>query len=310
MQGVRMQIALSHPSEAVYAAITNAQALESWFCQHANVDLAQNQYDFWGKFSPEAPDREQGRHRVFSYEQNQSLVYDWQMASGLTRVTYTLLPHENGTVFAVTHVPVDHEAYLSEDFWFLSLENLRRYLDGKPADLRVDFTNPMKGDVYVETEIDASPERIFEVLLRPEEVERWIATKAEIDPQVGGMFLLGWGEYPALGKIQELIPNQKLAVRGEEAMEPEKREFTVVSWELKPSGGKTRITFIHSGFAADDDTSGIYVGWHTFLNYVRSLSEYGANWQPPITLLAPGTVGYSRAINDAQDQIVDVLRQP
>jgi hypothetical protein len=81
-----------------------------------------------------------------------------------------------------------------------------------------------------------------------------------------------------------------------------------MSWELEESGGKTRVIFTHSGFADDADVSGVYTGWRSFLNWVRSIAEYGADWQPPITVLKPDAIAYPKVMYAAQAQLVDSLR--
>jgi len=91
-----------------------------------------------------------------------------------------------------------------------------------------------------------------------------------------------------------------------------KRTHTTLSWTLEASGGKTRLTFTHSGFDADEDVSGMYTGWrtflNTFLNNLRSVVEYGPAWQPMLVPLAPDAVGYSAAIIAGQHHVVDELR--
>ena len=83
---------------------------------------------------------------------------------------------------------------------------------------------------------------------------------------------------------------------------------TIVTWEMKENNGKTWLTFTHSGFEADHDVSGLYTGWRNFVNWVRSVSEYGAAWYPPIAVLNPG-MGYPASMYSAQDQIVEELRE-
>jgi uncharacterized protein YndB with AHSA1/START domain len=194
--------------------------------------------------------------------------------------------------------------YPLEDFWFLVLENLRRYLDGKSADARVDFTQPMTGDIRHETQVDASAARVFAVLTDPAEVERWIATKATLEPKIGGKYDLGWGGEGE--KIIELTPNEKLSIIMPEHPQHgnPNRTHTTMTWTLESSDGKTRLTFTHSGFAADEDVSGMYVGWRTFVNHVRSVAEYGVTWQPPLVPVSPDALGYCAAIIGAQDPLV------
>ena len=102
-------------------------------------------------------------------------------------------------------------------------------------------------------------------------------------------------------KIVELEPDRKLAYEWEEEGEGD-TQMTVVTWTLEESGGKTRLTLVQSGFSDDANVDGIHVGWRNFLNWVRSLAEYGDEWKPPVLQikdLAWATI-YSAAINEGQ----------
>jgi uncharacterized protein YndB with AHSA1/START domain len=311
---IRMQIALTAPLERVYHALTDSRALEAWFCEAADVSWDAKHYDFWGRFTPDAPDREQGRHLFTDLIENRQVGYRWRVRQADTQVTFKLLPRDTGTILTLRHQNMaDSDEPMGvagiDDFWFLSLENLRRYVDGKPSEARIDFTSPMRGDITCTTEIEASAERVFEVLLRPDEVDRWIATRATIQPEVGGAYNLGWGEDLSAVKIVSLVPNQTLAYQWDESSDPSQPRHRIVTWTLEGSGGKTRLTFVQSGFAPDEDVSGVYMGWHNYVNWVRSLAEYGAAWQPPLLALPPNPIAYPASMINAQDQLVPELLQ-
>lgn len=46
------------------------------------------------------------------------------------------------------------------------------------------------------------------------------------------------------------------------------------------SGGRTRLTLVHSGFTADHKADGYYTGWTDFMNDIRLAAER-PDWQPP-----------------------------
>lgn len=309
---IRMQIGLSADPDRVFTALTDATALRAWFSEQAEIDLSQNQYDFWGRFTPAAPDREGGKHAIVEQVPGKRLAYRWRVGGHDTRVTFQLHAQASGTLLTLRQVQdgeVGTEQGVAEDFWFLSLENLRRYLDGKPSEARIDFTDPMRGDFSHETEVDAPAHRVWEVLTNPDELNRWIATKAEVHLEKGGQHSLGWkmgdDEFGAT-KIIEIVPDEKLALEDPPGMFPYP---TVITWEMKENNGKTRLTFTQSGFDADQDVSGISKGWRMFVNWVRSVAEYGAAWQPPIVALAPDAIAYPASIYSAQDQIAEELRE-
>ncbi len=299
-----MQITLAAEPGRIFDALT--QRLPDWFAEYADVSLDEKRYDFWGRYTPEAPDREAGRHPLLFVAANRELRYGWALRGrGIdSAVHIRLLPRGAQTIVAVQHSEInpDHSisAYTDEDFWFLSLENLRRHLDGK-APVRCDFTQSMLGDIHHTVEIEASPSAVFAALITPDQLNRWIASHSQVEAHVGGTFDLGWSGFPPL-KILELVPDQKLALRWSEG-----EEETVVTWTLEGSGGKTRMTLVHSGFAPDKPTGGLKAGWLNFASWVKSLCEYGPSWQPTIKRLAPGTEPYyAAAIGSAQSTLVAI----
>lgn len=299
---LQIQITLNATGENVFRALT--ADLTGWFSEHADVSLAEQRYDFWGRFTPDTPDRERGRHMLNMHQVGHSLSYDWLLRSEQTTVHYHLEEHADNTTLYMRQngSSGSHNIgeYTFEDFWFLSLENLRRYLDGK-LPVRCDFsTLPKTGNVRHTVEIDALPEVVYEVLIKPDQLNRWIASHAIIEPHVGGVYNIGWGAGVGPLKILELVPNAKLAYSWAE--EPPNAE-TVVTWTLEGSGGKTRLTLVHSGFADDTPTGGIQAGWLNFSSWVKSIAEYGSTWQPAIKLIPSAMLPYYPAsIGVAQDR--------
>ncbi|MEQ8674609.1 MAG: SRPBCC domain-containing protein [Aggregatilineales bacterium] len=285
---LKMQIKLDHPKEQVFKALTTTDALKAWFAEDADIAIDDKRYAFWGKFTPGNPDKSTGtKHEILEIKPDELLKFRWQTTPEITTVVEFHLREDDGiTTLLVLQTrsgtDMHHAAvYTMEDFWFLTLENLRRYLDGKPSDARVDFSAKLKGNITWDTLIDAPAERVFDVLIKPEHLNKWIAHNAEVDPRIGGEFSYGWGGVPPF-KIVELEPNRKLAYDWDEEDPNGDMQHTIVTWTLEESNGKTRLTIVQSGFAPDADNDGIHVGWRNFLNWIRSLSEYGDTWQPPV----------------------------
>lgn len=302
---LRVQIKLKATSEAIFAALTTSDALETWFVEHADIDLDAQRFDFWGRFAPGNPDREAGRHKLLELEPNRRLKFAWRWGQRDTTVNMTLHPRGEHTILAIEQDRGHHGshnigAYTLEDYWFLSLENLRRYLDGKACNIRVDFSQPMIGDIEYSLDIDAPPARVFAVLTRPDEVERWIASQAEIEPEVGGKYLLGWEGCEGM-KVVEIEQDSKLAYT---MPGMEESQNTVVTWTLEGSGGKTRLTIVNSGFGPEEDTGGLQAGWRNFMGWIRSVAEYGADWEPAIVPLQTGGTIYPRLMMDLQSELV------
>ncbi len=307
----RMQIELSADPDRVFKALTESEAVCAWFSEHAEIDLAAKQYDFWGKYTPTVPDRSNGKHPIVECVPGEVLAYRWRVDDHETQVTFRLHPHQQGTLLTLRHAADNEgssEKGVGEDFWFLSLENLRRYLDGKPSEARVDFTAPMRGHIHHETQIDAPTQRVWDVLTNPDELNRWIATNANIHLEKDGVYGLGWtvgDEDYGASKILDVVPGEKLVL---EISPFPGQSPTVVTWEMKENNGKTWLTFTHSGFDADQDVSDLHSGWLNFVNWMRSVSEYGASWVAPVPVLSEGAIGYPASVFSAQDQLAPELR--
>jgi uncharacterized protein YndB with AHSA1/START domain len=295
----RLQVTIAADPAAVYHALTSAAALETWFAEYAAVDLPARRYDFWGRYTPETPDREQGRHAILAAEPDSRLRFAWLLDGAPTEVAYRLHPRADVTILTVTHTGCGRDSSApcaAEDFWFLALENLRRYVEGRLVHARFDFhTLNSHDDIRHAIEIDAPADVVFAKLVEPAELNRWIAHNAAVEPQVGGTFDLGWGEGVA-ATIREIDPPHKLVY--------DLASSQVVTWTLEGSGGKTRLLIVHSGFAPDS-IPGERLGWLNFLTWIGSMSEVGPAWQSPLGLVNPEyAMFYSRSLNDRQSELL------
>ena len=299
---LHVQIALKAKPKAIYTALTDN--LADWFAEHADVSTAEKRYDFWGRFTPGTPSHEEGHHPLLAYEPDTHLRYEWRGHSFDSIVDIQIISRDGGNIVVVQQGNPNNPSHdigfsTDEDFWFLSLENLRRHLDGK-APVRCDYTRSMLGDIQHTVEIDAPPDTVFEVLIKPEQLDRWIASHATVDAREGGQYDLGWGQGAGGQKILELLPDKKLSLEGDYG-----DLKTVLTWTLEGSGGKTRLTLVHSGFAPDQNTGGLQTGWLNFMSWVKSISEYGDDWQPAIKRLQAGMESYYPAsFNIAQTDLI------
>lgn len=170
---VHVQIGLAAPLDAVFRAVTDTGALTAWFTEHAAVSLDRKQYDFWGRFTPEVPNRQQGRHPIENAVPGSRLRYAWSLRDTQTSVEMRFVKRNDRTYVGVWHHDVPEslrgspDSYAIEDFWFLSLENLRRHLAGRPP-VRCDFGSFGPGDIHHTIEIDGPTAAVWEALITPD----------------------------------------------------------------------------------------------------------------------------------------------
>ncbi len=299
---LRVQMKIKADVATVYKALTTSSALIVWLAESAEVNLADNRFSFWGKYTPDNPNQDSQHMKLLQYEENRLLEFQWVIDDISATVKFKLRERDNNTtVLTLIHeqaLQTTHHSYsfTLEDFWFVHLENLRRYIDGKPSEARVDFSQPMNGNIRHILDSSATPEEVYAVLTQPDLIERWIASKAKVEVEKGADYDIGWGMEGL--KIVEFDEAKKFSISWDEGLE----DLTTVTWELEASGGRTHITFTHSGFDDDHKNDGIWAGWLNFLNWMRSTAEYGADWQPAAIILEGHEWAhiYPKSMHDAQ----------
>jgi len=136
--------------------------------------------------------------------------------------------------------------------------------------------------ITLETQIAASPERVWQALTVPEELTRWFPLEARVVPGVGGSMWLSWG-YPVVAESTIDVWETGHRLRTTESrplgilLQPNQAENPPrsVEYTIEASAGKTHLRLVHSGFAAhanwDQAYSGVLRGWEF---QFRSLRHY------------------------------------
>ena len=289
---IHLQLTLHASPSDVFHALTDEKALTTWFAEHAAISLEEKRYDFWGRFTPETPTREQGRHDIELVEQNRRLRFTWPLRGEDTTVDIRLTERNGKTVLGVWHHNVrgipspEAGCYSVDDLWFLWLENLRRYIGGRPV-ARADFQTDKTGDLSLSVDIDGSTAAVWDALTKPDQLNRYFSSNATVEPTVGGVWI-DWGEGEGALRVLEVERGKKLSLGWEIEGAP-----TVVTWTLEESGGKTRLTLAHSGFATDRHSDAEWGGWLNYLGLIRSLVEFGLDWLPPVKEITQQVALYS-----------------
>ena len=161
----------------------------------------------------------------------------------------------------------------------MTLANLRAHLGGSGVCLP-DFSDPQPR-LRQTILIGASRHEVFEALLNPDILNKWIAANAVVEPRVvGGRYSFGW-KYDVRGteveggptRILELVENTKLVTdwpnwRGDPHL-PTQR----LTWLLEAIGDQTRVTLIHEPFERVTDFSDYPQGWAHFLGQLKRRVE-------------------------------------
>ena len=124
--------------------------------------------------------------------------------------------------------------------------------------------------------INATPERVFQALTEPAELERWFVAKAEVDVRPGGTIRFEWG--PGVfnvGKILVLDPPHCLSY----SWEVQTPSPTTVTFALTAEHDGTRLHVINTGFGEGEDWDRYYDlrnnGWNVHLTNLTTWLETG-----------------------------------
>lgn len=103
-----------------------------------------------------------------------------------------------------------------------------------------------------EISIDASVDRVWDVITKAEHVGRWFGdVTAEIDLRPGGRFTCTWAEHGTVyGIVERVEPPRVFAYRWARPVgaQVEKGNSTLVEFTLASEGRGTRLRVVESGF--------------------------------------------------------------
>lgn len=276
--------------ERVFHALTDESELCAWFAEHVEVQpQAGGEFRFWGRHTYCAPTRASAGQKLLRIEPPTLLVFSWPLDGCASEVTLELAEGPQDAAGAPTTVlkgrhyfpetpAVPRPLDLVDDLWRMAVSNLRAHLAGI-AVCRADFSDPVP-HLRQSVLIDRPRDRVFDALLDPAALDQWIATKAVVEPHVGGRYSYGW-QYEVRGrqveggptKILELVEDTCLVTdwpdwRGNPEM-PSQR----VMWLLESIGPRTRVFVIQSPFERTADLSDYPQGWAHFLGRLKQHCE-------------------------------------
>ncbi|MFS8102941.1 SRPBCC domain-containing protein [Lentzea alba] len=259
--------------ERVYQALTSGAELEVWLSERAHVNLAQGEFEFWGRYTPEG---ERGRQKLLGVSES-SVQFSWFLHGKDYTVELGVEKRGDETVIAVTQSPYpawgegptdEMRAGVVQTFWPLVLANLVEHVEGRPVFGFCDFTTPVQ---RFETDIAAPAASIMTALLDVDVFARWFGARIELEPEVGGRWSMGtFAEDPNPAKIVAL-DDSRFAIEFPDGM--------LSSWELAESDGKTHLTFVQSGFDATEPPYGSWMGWLSGFADMKRMLEL-SEWRP------------------------------
>lgn len=280
---LRMRAHLAATPSVVYRALTDPDALRTWLAEQADVAVPHMRFAFWGRTTPQG---QSGNQRLVAAEPERLLRFVWTLDGEPTTVDIRMRSEGDGTAltFRQDNLPALEELmaptgrrdgrHSMHTFWGLAIANLAAYVEGRERVPMADFSATRSPEIRIELPIDASAEDVFASLIDPVRIRDWFGWEAEVEPRTGGRMTLGVD-----GKIFEFEPPKRLAYADGEG--------AVLRWELADSGGRTYLTFVQSGYTADelDNAAQHEAGWLGSLAELRRMHELGDAWTPLTTEL-------------------------
>ena len=137
-------------------------------------------------------------------------------------------------------------------------------------------------------DIKATPEEVFRAVTDPEQIVKWFAPYARVDPRVGGEYDISWDpEMQGGGVITVWDPPTHFAQYSERSVayncegQPVETGVTqkiAIDYYIEAIGdGMTRLRLVQSGFgpeaAWDDEYEATKTGWADFLKTLKGILE-------------------------------------
>lgn len=138
-------------------------------------------------------------------------------------------------------------------------------------------------------DIKATPEEVFRAITEPEQIAKWFAPIARVDPRVGGEYFISWdpGMKGSGSIISAWDPYTHFAGYSERSVayscegkpvETGVVQRMAVDYYIEAVGdGVTRLRLVQSGFgpgaAWDDEFESTKTGWADFLKKLKEILE-------------------------------------
>ncbi len=114
-------------------------------------------------------------------------------------------------------------------------------------------------------EMQASPQEVFDALVKPEIIEKWSGAPAEMEPTQGSLFRLWGGDIHGTNK--EVIPGEKLV---QDWYSGNWENPSTVTFILEPQGKNTMVHLEHNN-VPEQSYNSINSGWKEY--YLGPMQE-------------------------------------
>lgn len=254
----------------IFAYFIEPKLMNGWLDTAKTIEPRQEgEYSFGGSYT--FPHGNDVTGEILAFQPPHRLVFSWPMEKTLTRTSIFLDEKKEGTTVLISHddLPNNLHPYFIENAWIIYMTNLRLLIETKRGGLRFDYQGPSPTNCKLRINISASPERIFQALMDPEELNQWIATEAQVEKKPGGIYNWGWEQHGPIS-ISTINNNQSLILNWRH-----KTFESLLVWELMPQNHeRTQVRLLHMNLP-EQDSRLYHQGWTATLNLLRVFVETG-----------------------------------
>jgi uncharacterized protein YndB with AHSA1/START domain len=276
-------------AKTIWAAITELDQMKQWYMKEINS--FKPEVGFETEFSV----RHEGKEfphlwKVTEVVPEKKITYDWRFAgnSGISYVTFELIPHAERTRLKITHTGLESfNAKNNPDLarrnfqqgWLQLVDSLEKHI-GSPT------VAPAAGPLVITRTFDAPRELVWKAWTDPERMklwwgpERFTAPACRMDLRVGGRFhfcmrspqgqdFWNTGEYLEIVKPLRLVYTDQFADEkgnivpaSHYGLPGDWPQETVVTVTFEEINGKTKMTLRHAGITAGVKSEMTGAGWN------------------------------------------------
>ncbi len=254
----------------VFSAFIEPRLLNNWFCSSSNVEPRMGgSCQFSGPYIFPSGGSFEGE--IMTFAPPEKFVFTWPMENYETRVNIILDEkgaRETRLLMAHDNLPPELDLLHLEKAWTIYITNLRLLLEKNSMGLRYNYEKTPSPTCNIRINLYAHPEEVYEALLIPEKLDRWVTTSAQVDPIAGGIYSWGWAKYGPVS-ISNLEKNLQLVLNWQHA-----KEKSIVSFSLSPRKDYTQIVLNHLGLLPEQ-LPFYSQKWTAHLNLLKTYLETG-----------------------------------
>lgn len=132
--------------------------------------------------------------------------------------------------------------------------------------------------------VGATPGALFRAISEPAWLTRWLCDRAELAPQTGGRYSLGWTGGPThTGRVAVFEPGRRVSL--EWSWPGVELTGTVFTLSVEPHEGGSILHVEHTGFPREEKWADLYGGaewgWTYFAMNLKSVLETGRDLRSP-----------------------------